>query len=332
MLPKELGGRIVTRAKRSLFLLSDFMAVLAFLANGKHPKEGLTILSYHRLARGIPRYPSHNPYNVEPDLFAEHVAALAELHEVKIVSLKKIAEWGRNGPFPAKGSYLLLTFDDGWRHWLDAAGLLADRGISAAFFVSTRYLGWNHLPFSGFDRWCQQRSDADPAWYTPLGLQDCRRLIALGMSVQSHGHSHRSLGQLSPAAMEEEVRLSLGVIRSLGEEPFAFSYPYGSSFLGDVSDTLQRCLRHEGVMIALSTDAGSNSLPEAQRRLLRLRRIPINDYDTRLFFQAKASGYCGPLPALKWLLHSVKRGLASVRRTWGRPAFADAGARDLTRT
>ena len=107
--------------------------------------------------------------------------------------------------------------------------------------------------------------------------------------------------------MEEDVSKSLQFVREeLATPAMAFCYPYGSPYLGGLSDAVVDHLRDSGVVLALSTDAGTNSLQRLRENALWLKRIPVNDYDRGLFFAAKAAGYCGILPQLKYVVHNMR--------------------------
>lgn len=293
--------------KRLLFLLNDTLGVFSFLLHGRRPKEGLTILCYHRLAKGLPDNSPFNAYNVDPDDFSRQLEDLGRMNEISLISARELAGWMDAGP-PASGAYLMITFDDGWHHGLAAATQLATKGWRATFYVPTAHLGSKFFSFSAYDTWCSAQPGADPRCYTPLTVEDCVELRKLGMEVQPHGHSHRSLGNLPTTEMEAEVRDSVAFVRQrLGTEVLGYCYPFGSSDFQDFTDKVIGVLRSSGIRFALSTDAGCNRLTDLRENAHRLKRVPVNDYDRGLFFQAKASGYCGILPFLKKALHTSQR-------------------------
>jgi peptidoglycan/xylan/chitin deacetylase (PgdA/CDA1 family) len=108
-------------------------------ANGSGGRDTL-ILMYHRVA-----HPEADLWSlaVTPTHFADHVDALSALYDV--VPLRRALE-------PAfGGKRVVITFDDGYADNLDAARLLADRGVPATFFLTVGQLGtgqefwWDHL-------------------------------------------------------------------------------------------------------------------------------------------------------------------------------------------
>lgn len=107
------------------------------------------------------------------------------------------------------GTGTALTFDDGHAGCsLHASPALADRGMSATFFVVTDWVGQ-----PGRVTWDQ-----------------LREMVASGMSVQSHSHTHPFLSTLSRQAAEEELARSKGLLEShLGVEVSTISLPNGDA-------------------------------------------------------------------------------------------------------
>jgi len=302
---KALLGVFRLWVKRALFYLNDVAAVIQYALHGFRPRQGLTILCYHRTAQGLPRRVPFNPYNVDLQVFLKQLETIAAMKAITIVSAGQVARW-LEGEVPPHGSYLLLTFDDIWQNNLSAARALASRGMPAAFFVPTAHIGKEVFSFSAFDVWCKAQSGADPDWYTPIRAEDLPRLRSLKIEVQPHSHAHRSLGSMSSAEMEDDIRQSVAIVRqAVGEDPVAFAYPYGSTMLGDVPLAAATELKRQGIVFAVATDAGCNRLADLRRDAYRLRRIPVNPYDVGLFIRAKAAGFCGPLSLAKSMFHRL---------------------------
>jgi len=114
-----------------------------------------------------------------------------------------------------------LTFDDGYKNFLDAAvPILEAFGFTATVFVVADLLGkendWEHA-------------------YNPrpvmelLGTAELRETAERGIEVGSHSMTHADLADLSPRMLEEEVQGSRQVLSEiLGEEVDGLCYPYGS--------------------------------------------------------------------------------------------------------
>jgi peptidoglycan/xylan/chitin deacetylase (PgdA/CDA1 family) len=292
-------GSIILWLKWFAFWLADSTAALEFLLHGKKPRPGLTILCYHRIADGLPRNASLDPFNVSPAIFAGQMSALRSLRSVKLVSAKTVAGW-MNGRSIPQGSYLMVTFDDGYQNVLSAAEMLHKEKWPGVFFVTTGYIEKPIFDFNPYDRWCRGLSGSDPSWYRPLCFTDCQKLLELGMEIQLHGHLHRPLGILGADELHEEIHNCKTTLEgALGCEAIAIAYPYGNSRANHFNARVESCLQAMSIQFAVSTDAGTNDLADLKNHAYRLRRIPVHEHDRGLLFKAKAAGYCGIMPFAK---------------------------------
>jgi peptidoglycan/xylan/chitin deacetylase (PgdA/CDA1 family) len=308
--------RFFIALKRTVLFVNGLVAAAEYVFHGAKPRPGLMIFSYHRVAAGVPRWPPYDPFNVDPVIFRAQLEEITRLKRVSVVSIDDVAGWIERGD-PPHGSYLLLTFDDGWQHLVDSAAEMDSRGIRAVAFVSTGHLGRECFEFSGFDRWYRSRPGADPRLFKPLDLLGCRELLRLGVDVQPHGHTHRSLGNLPEEEMRKDISTSIDVVRRrLKVAVVAFAYPYGTAGLCDATPRVEAALRASGVRFAVRSDPGLNRLPDLQREACRLRRISITDLDVGLVLRAKASGYVGMLPLVRSTFHGLRRasGFAPIRQ------------------
>jgi len=99
-----------------------------------------------------------------------------------------------------------FTFDDGHASNEWAAQRLADAGGSADFFVNTTTVGTAHF----------------------LSWAALRDMAGIGMSIQSHGHHHRYLDELSPAEVDDELQRSRALLEDrLGRRVELFAPPGG---------------------------------------------------------------------------------------------------------
>ena len=302
---------VALRIKAVIFWLSALAGVVMFLLRGKRPKPGIVILCYHRIAEDLPPESPHDPYNVSPKQFARQLDALQALSRVKVASLQNLAEWVKTARTP-EGSYVLITFDDGYQNNLAAANQMQSRGVPGVFFLSTAYIDGPIFECNLYDKWCQQLPGSNPHWYRPLTWEDCRTLLGLGMDLQPHGHWHRVVGHLGQKDMEEEILLSKRAVEDvLGCEVKAFAYPGGSSYLNHFNAGVEEFLSQTGFAFALSTDAGTNPPGWIKENAYHLRRLPVHEHDEGLFFQAKIAGYSGPLPALKLVAHRLRTRFAA---------------------
>ena len=180
-------------------------------------------------------------------VFREQLHALLEAGR-QVVSLRSVVDAlrGEGPPLPEKP--LVLTFDDGWADQIqNAAPVLQSEGLSATFFVITRYLG--ELP--GYMQW-----------------DDVRTLKELGHAVESHTQNHASVDQLyeqDEGAALAEIWESLAVLeRRLGRSERLFAYPNGT-WSAPVAALVGRVYR-----AAVATAGGTF---QSQQQLYQMRRI-----------------------------------------------------------
>ncbi len=80
--------------------------------------------------------------------------------------------------------------------------------------------------------------------YSPCSWEQLEEMSEQGISIQSHGVSHRSLSTLSRQETELELRRSkYRIAENFGHEPEFFAYPYGlrSDYKPEDLDILKRC-------------------------------------------------------------------------------------------
>ncbi len=144
----------------------------------------------------------------------------------------------------------LVTFDDGYRSLFRALPLLAELDCPAAVFVPTGYIGDR----SRFDENSEEPPEPICDW------DELRELEAAGVSVQSHGVSHRAFSELEPAEIEEELIRSKAVLEEgLGKQVALFSFPYGDA--GTDPAAVRRLIGNAGYGAACLDDGGAARLP-----------------------------------------------------------------------
>ena len=177
----------------------------------------LAVLAYHRL--GVPGPGSwDNGYLVCEDAFAEHLDVLGA-GGWEAISVDQLLT-GLRDPTSLPPRAALVTFDDAYRSVVDVAlPLMAERGMPGVVFAPTAHIGATNA----FDLDTDQPQEAICSW------DDLARLEAAGLSVQSHGVTHRSLAELDVVALHHELAASRAAIEdALGTRVTLFSYPYGA--------------------------------------------------------------------------------------------------------
>ena len=130
------------------------------------------------------------------------------------------------GGIPIDGRYFCLTFDDGFKNWIEnALPILIEKDAVAAFFVATDFIGTD--PVVDRDRLLGFYADGKRLMAF-MDWDDCRTLAENGMVVGSHAMSHRRLSMLS----EQEARTEMigskeRIEAALGRPCRHFCAPFG---------------------------------------------------------------------------------------------------------
>ncbi|MDI1446964.1 polysaccharide deacetylase family protein [Polyangium sp. 6x1] len=245
----------------------------------------LVVLMYHALYEGdrelVAIDPSDRPYAISVAAFEQQLDILSR----KGLPVADPAVLPRGLD---KDDRIVLTFDDGhassYRHALPR---LLRRGLRAAFFVTSDFIGQR----AGFCGWSEVREMAER-----------------GMSIGSHGRTHRFLDDLPEEEARAELRDSKATIEEhVGHAVEQLSFPGGRFRQRDVEAGIL-----EGYRVFHSSRIGAHRagrLPEG----VVLCRIAVRPGTSAGEFEALASASPG------WLLWARARGGAktAVRRALG---------------
>ncbi|WP_230423364.1 polysaccharide deacetylase family protein [Streptomyces radicis] len=227
----------------------------------------LWLLMYHSVA-----YTSPDPYRVTvtPDRLHQQLGWLRRrgLRGVSVGELLRARAAGRAARLVG------LTFDDGYRDFLDTAvPLLRGHGCTATVFVLPGRL-------HGSNAW-----DAEGPRKRLLNAEGIREVAAAGMEVGSHGMTHETLRRATPQVLEREVAGSRAALEDLLGSPVpGFCYPYGG-----VDRRAIEAVRAAGYAYACAVDPGRLTGQFA------LPRIHVGERDSVRRLR------------LKQLLHPVRR-------------------------
>jgi peptidoglycan/xylan/chitin deacetylase (PgdA/CDA1 family) len=153
---------------------------------GSHEEGGmtrLTVLMYHALSNGKSAIGDADPhYTLTRSRFCEQLQMIRATG-LGLCSVRNVIQ----GDYDVRNTpSVVLTFDDGHSSNKDAVAELVQHGGHADFFVNPSTIG---------------RANS-------LSWTDLREFAALGMSVQSHGYTHRYLDELSRTEVEHELVIS----------------------------------------------------------------------------------------------------------------------------
>ena len=165
----------------------------------------------------------HHVFDDERWGFGHHLEALRNYGEfISLDDAVSLIE----GKAPLDGRYICLTFDDGFRNCLtNALPMLAERSIPAAFFVVSGLV----------PEMAGEITEAHRRFFGPrrkpipfMTWDDCRTMLAAGMTIGSHSASHRPFISLADdEAYEEQRRSKAEIEAALGIRCDHFCCPWG---------------------------------------------------------------------------------------------------------
>lgn len=191
-------------------------------------------LTYHRIGHA-----EKDPFCVSTEDFEQQIALIAS--QKRAVSLNQVEDYVA-GHTELPPCACLVTIDDGMISTLTkAAPILEKYRVPAVAFVSSKLIGFD-LP--GLEE-------------RYMNWDELKALSASGLiTVGSHAHTHRSMGELSEAEVETEVVTSRKMLSdALQFDVRSFAYPFGT--VTDFSHTTDSILRASGYNIAFSSLHGS---------------------------------------------------------------------------
>jgi peptidoglycan/xylan/chitin deacetylase (PgdA/CDA1 family) len=229
----------------------------------------LTILGFHKIGKPAPGG-WESWYYISEETFSNYLQYLHD-HRWHVIDVAAFLQ-GLDAPDSLPDRAVLITFDDGYQSvFRDALPCLRRFGYPAVSFVPTAFIGGTN----SFDNGMEPEEIIS-------GWDELRELEESGVSIQSHGVTHRMLSKLSPQEQIDEFRRSKTVIESgLAKPVDIFSFPYGDGGL-DSKETAE-ALALAGYRAACLYGGGPNLLPVADRfRLDRIAMGPDTNLDARL--------------------------------------------------
>ena len=207
----------------------------------------LAILSFHKI--GAPSDPEWDTWFYIPEkVFIKQLEWLCK-NDWDVIGIHDFLR-GLSDPASLHERSALLTFDDGYQSMATIALPCLQRfGYPAVVFVPTDYIGGTNsfdLDNEPVERIC--------SW------DELRRLEAVGVTVQSHGVTHRTFSELSPDDQRDEVEHSKSVLeQGLQTTVSTLAFPFGD---GGASETVTPMVAKAGYRAAFLYNANSVYLPE----------------------------------------------------------------------
>jgi peptidoglycan/xylan/chitin deacetylase (PgdA/CDA1 family) len=161
---------------------------------------------------------------------------------------------------------LAITFDDGYKgNATIAAPILERYGQRACFFVTTQWIGTDHVP------WWDEEKQIQTKW---MSWDQVRSLRDAGHLIGSHTETHPDLGVISQDEARREIgNGSTNLDAELGEHSGLFAYPFGGR--KNMSPGNQSVVNQIGLRCCLSAYGGT---VRAGDDPLQLKRITISDW------------------------------------------------------
>lgn len=245
------------------------------------------ILMYHSISDG------GGPTCIAPAVFAAQMSAIAEA-SVPVITLDDYCGAKIGGP-ALPGRSVILTFDDGFQDFADAAWpVMCNLGFRPIVYLPTNYIG-------GREGWRGVAAE-------PRKLMDwdtIRRLQREGVIFGSHTESHPDLDALASEAVETELTRSRDRIADeLGAAPLHFAPPYGIAGAGTRARIARYYQSSVGTRLA---QAG----PDAER--YDLPRLEMFYFTNPARWRAQLDGRGGAYLALRRTLRAVR---GSIMKPW----------------
>lgn len=223
-----------------LWLWHRFLALLG------RTKRGIVVLMYHSVSD------ADWPFAISSERFERQLRYLRDNGYVFLSAMEAAAIIAGRRDLPEKS--VLITFDDGYQDFADAALPILERyqAPSAVFVHTGRSSGELGNEFPLMD------------WETIADVS--RRGVAIG----NHSHSHPNLKRLAPDDLAQELTAAETLLSDrLGAKPTIFAYPGGK-----LSNAVADELRRRGYALAFTVDEGL-AYPGQDR--MRIPRIGITN-------------------------------------------------------
>lgn len=174
------------------------------------------VLLYHSVAAGASA--EHRGWITAPDVFADHIAFLHD-EGYRALTVTEYAAKLTDPGFEPDAKTVVITFDDGFADFTEhALPVLSGHGLTATMYVVTGCVG-------STSTWLERVGEGDRPM---MSWVDLEALVAAGIEVGAHTHSHPQLDIINRSTAWEEIRRSRGVLEDrLGREVPSFAYPFG---------------------------------------------------------------------------------------------------------
>jgi peptidoglycan/xylan/chitin deacetylase (PgdA/CDA1 family) len=218
-------------------------------ASPRHGEGVLAILAFHKV--GDPSPGGWETWYCNTALeFSGYLSYLRE-HGWRVIDAATLV-LGLSDPAALGPRAALLTFDDGYRSVLEvAAPVLRQFGYPAVVFVPAAHVGRGSHSFD---------ADSGEPDEPLCDWGELAELERYGVSVQSHGLTHRGFSRLDAGQRDDELRRSKEILESRLRKPVElFAFPYGDG--GEDPAEVGHALERAGYKAACLYDGLVNPFP-----------------------------------------------------------------------
>lgn len=240
--------RLICRfSKNILFILLDRLGINAFFRWRNSGR--IKVLMFHSIS--------------PPGLLFDNAVSAEDLTESilylsKKYSILSLSQDGQIIGYCHNKVNVLLTFDDGFvDNCKVAAPILKSLGITAVFFVIADCLKDGNIPAHITVK--SERSIAgDVDMYRTMTISQVRELIALGMTIGSHGCNHPDYTSIDhKAGLQDAIIAKKRIQAMLDITVNAFAFPWGK-YQENQTDELYASYQR-----VFTTDHGFNSIEDS---------------------------------------------------------------------
>ncbi|MCD1144985.1 polysaccharide deacetylase family protein [Kocuria sp. LUK] len=173
----------------------------------------IPVLLYHAVTENPGRLIA--PFAVTPQVFEQHLGILRE-EQYTCVTFSQLLDSLAAGTVSPRTA--VITFDDGYKDFADnALPALQSHAYAATTYLTTGFLAGSKLHH-------KEPGPADPM----LDWAQLPELVASGIEIGAHSHSHPQMDTLTAAQLRRETYLPKALLEdALGVGVRSFAYPHG---------------------------------------------------------------------------------------------------------
>lgn len=234
-------------------------------------RQRISVLCYHRVNDEL-----NDNVTLQAEQFNRHMAFIRRHYPV--ASVADIV--GGRIDRKAKRPIVAITFDDGYRdNYENAAPILAQHTMPAAFFVSTGMIG--------SDRGFSHDLEKHGRMLATMNWDQVRELHQRGFEIGAHTVSHINLARVEePVARLELIAARDEIRRQLQIDDVAFAYCFGGR--NDITPARRALVRELGYTCCMAAYGGTN---EGEIDLFDIKRFGVSGATSQAALEARIEGW-----------------------------------------